>query len=101
MNLIDYLYRQSAWSQRTFGPGTRTAGILNHIRKEVAEIEARPDDIYEWVDVVILALEGAMRRGVRPEVLAEALQFKQDINAAREWPDASTVPGDQPIEHVK
>lgn len=64
--IIEYLRRQRAWSQRTFGPGNRTATIVAHIRKELAEIEAKPDDLSEWIDVMILAFEGAMRRGHDP-----------------------------------
>lgn len=59
MNLIEYLQKQMAWSAATFGPGQRTKGITEHIREELAEIEQEPLDLFEWVDVVILALDGA------------------------------------------
>jgi hypothetical protein len=50
--LVAYLDRQMAWSLTTFGGGTRTKGLTAHIRKELAEIEAAPHDLEEWIDVV-------------------------------------------------
>jgi len=34
-----HLARQREWSTRTFGPGPRTKGVIDHIRKELHEIE--------------------------------------------------------------
>lgn len=39
-DLIEHLRRQHEWSERTFGPGQRAAGVLDHIRKELKEIES-------------------------------------------------------------
>lgn len=58
-DIREYNERQRQWSRKTFGEGKRTIGILAHIRKELAEIEAKPDDLEEWIDVVILALDGS------------------------------------------
>jgi hypothetical protein len=99
--IIEYLRRQRAWSQRTFGPGDRTATIVAHIRKELVEIEAKPDDLSEWIDVMILAFEGAMRRGHDPLSIVGALTLKQAQNFARTWPDWRTVPDGTPIEHIR
>lgn len=63
MNLTEWLEKQRTWSLKTFGPGRRTLGLVAHIRKELKEIEADPTDPMEWVDVVILALDGAHRTG--------------------------------------
>ena len=35
MNLLEHLRRQREWSESTFGPGNRTQGVLDHIRKEL------------------------------------------------------------------
>lgn len=37
-----HLQRQREWSEGTFGPGMRTAGVCDHIRKELCEVEADP-----------------------------------------------------------
>lgn len=100
-DLLDYIYRQEAWSGNTFGPGARTKGVIDHIRKELLEIEAAPDDLAEWIDVIILALDGAWRAGAAPEEIVEALAAKQAKNMARQWPDWRTMSEDQAIEQIK
>lgn len=103
MNAIDahHLARQRAFSERTFGPGRRTAGVIAHIKKELAEIEKDPDDLMEWIDVAILAFDGAWRTGAEPQEIIDTLIAKQTKNEAREWPDWRTMSEDQPIEHVR
>ena len=100
-SLFLHLQRQREFSERTFGPGTRTAGVVDHIRKELREIESDPTDISEWIDVVILALDGAWRAGHSPSGIIEALEAKQMKNEARTWPDWRTANPDKAIEHVK
>lgn len=95
----EHLARQRAWSEATFGPGPRTFGVLDHIRKELAEIEADPTDVTEWVDVVILALDGAWRAGWEPQQIIDAIRAKQARNEARTWPDWRTMSADRAIEH--
>jgi hypothetical protein len=112
MNLEQHLIRQMAFSHATFGPGERTAGVCDHIRKELKEVEAAHGDAAEWVDVVILALDGLTRRlayvnGTRndpatvAEIACNMIVGKQTRNEARTWPDWRTAPKDQAIEHVK
>lgn len=96
-----HLARQRAWSERTFGPGTRLLGVLDHIRKELDEIKASPGDVEEWVDVLILAFDGAWRAGWEPQEILDAIKAKQAKNEAREWPDWRTASPDQAIEHVR
>jgi hypothetical protein len=96
-----HLERQRAFSLRTFGPGARTAGVLDHIRKELVEIEQDPADVGEWVDVIILAFDGAWRAGWEPQQIIDAIKAKQERNEAREWPDWRTAPADRAIEHVR
>lgn len=91
---------KSAWSLRTFGPGVRVAALIDHIKKELIEIERDPSDVSEWVDVIILAMDGAWRSaGVDGAALAEALVAKMATNKARRWPDWRTAPRDKAIEH--
>jgi hypothetical protein len=84
----------------TFGPGPRTEGVIEHIKKELQEIEASPSDVAEWVDVIILALDGAWRCGATPLQVAEALGRKQIVNFERKWPDWRGNDG-RAIEHIR
>ncbi len=94
-----HLERQRRFSERTFGPGSRAAGVIDHIRKELREIEEAPGDLAEWIDVVILALDGAWRTGATPAQIIDALVAKQTRNEARTWPDWRSAPADRAIEH--
>lgn len=104
LNLADYIAEQKEFSQRAFGPQEERnglPGVVAHIRKELREIEEDPRDLMEWVDVAILAFDGAWRAGFTPEQIVVALAQKQIINKGRVWPDWRTVPGDEAIEHIR
>lgn len=92
---------QREWSERAFGPGPRAKGNVDHIRKELAEIEANPSDLVEWCDVASLALDGAWREGHSPEAIAEALFAKLEKNKRRRWPDWRTHDPDKGVEHIR
>ncbi len=96
---IKFLERKNEWSDGTFGKGERAEGICKHIEKELAEVRAEPGDIFEWIDIVFLALDGAHRQGYTPEMVWNAMLVKQYRNAKRKWP----VPGGpvQPVEHIR
>lgn len=109
-NLEEHLLRQMAFSHATFGPGERTTGVIDHIKKELAEVEAANGDAAEWVDVVILALDGLTRRlayvngerGDPTKVAHDACSMiagKQTRNEARTWPDWRTADPSKAIEH--
>lgn len=100
-DLVAHLQRQRAWSEKTFGPGSRVKGIIDHIKKELIEVEAKPKDISEWIDIMILATDGALREGFSPHEIAEALDAKQTKNEGRKWPDWRTASPDKAIEHVR
>jgi len=112
VDLKQHLIRQMAFSHATFGPGERTAGVIDHIRKELKEVEQANGESSEWVDVVILALDGLTRRlayvnGGRgdPEAVADIackmIIGKQARNEARDWPDWRTAEKGKAIEHVR
>lgn len=98
MDLKGYIKRQSEWSEKTFGKGKRTKGLIEHIKSELEEIEETPNDIMEWIDVIILGLDGAWRAGFSPEEICEALKRKQEINFNREFKKPSE---DEPSFHEK
>jgi hypothetical protein len=100
-DLLTFLRAQRQFSERTFGPGPRAAGIVDHIIRELKEIEADPNDISEWIDVVILALDGAWRQGFSPEQIIHALANKTVKNFDRKWPDWRTAETGKAIEHIK
>lgn len=112
MDMHQHLLRQMAFSRATFGPGERRQGVCDHIRKELVEVEAEesPDAAAkEWVDVVILALDGLTRclraAGMSPDDAARTaclmIRAKQSRNEDRSWPDWRTSDPNKAIEHVK
>lgn len=94
-----HLARQAAFSLKTFGPGARTVGVCDHIRKELLEIEANPHDLEEWVDAIILSCDGAWRCGGTPDQIINAIIAKQTKNEGRNWPDWRTADPTKAIEH--
>lgn len=110
-DLEAHLTRQMVFSRATFGPGSRREGVIDHIRKELAEVEASCGDPAEWVDVVILALDGLTRAiwASSPSAAAEAVAeeavglilVKQGKNERRDWPNWRDAPLNRAIEHIR
>lgn len=100
-DLIEHLQTQRGWSLLTFGPGMRTGMVLSHMRKEIREIECKPDDLEEWIDMALLAFDGAWRTGASPHVIARTFSDKLRTNMQRQWPDWRTVHPDEAIEHIR
>lgn len=101
LDLVGHLERQREFSAKTFGPGFRVHRLIDHIKEELVEVEAEPFDLYEWIDIVILAFDGAWRAGYSPEDIVTALVRKQTKNEGRQWPDWRTAPPDKAIKHIK
>jgi hypothetical protein len=100
-DLLQFMQEKNDWSAATFGPGKRTGGVIAHIRSELTEIEANPDDVVEWCDVILLAMDGAFRAGFTPAQVITALINKQSKNTRRQWPDWRTKSQDEFSTHVK
>ena len=96
-----HIEQQRDWSTRAFGPGDRAAGIVAHARKELDEIAAEPGDLTEWIDLMILAIDGAWRAGHEPAAIIAAYHAKCAANRARRWPDWRDSDASQPIEHIR
>ena len=101
MDIVYILQRQQNFSLRAFGENPRLLGIIDHIKKEVVEVEQNPNDAEEWIDIAILALDGAMRSGQSPFNVANALIEKIKKNELRKWPDHRLMSSDRAIEHIK
>ena len=124
VDFVEYLARQVAVSRCNFGPNERSTGVIDHIRKELIEVEAEDTAegrAKEWVDVVILALDGltrAVRQNFRDgtdiiipcepsaddiahKAVSMVLIKQQGKNELRNWPDWRTVPEDKAIEHKR
>jgi len=97
----EHIDRQRAFSEKTYGPGLRTKGIVDHIRKELIEILEDPTDLKEWVDVIILAFDGAWRTGAGSQEIIDAIVAKQTKNEQRTWPDWRIADPDKAIEHTE
>tara|TARA_R110000868_G_scaffold217263_2_gene467338 strand:- start:304 stop:618 length:315 start_codon:yes stop_codon:yes gene_type:complete len=100
MNLLKHLQKQQEWSRETFGPGLNTKRNRDHIEKELDEIEKKPLDIEERIDLIILAFDGALRLASPIQVVG-ALMLKTAKNMKRTWPDWRTADPDKAIEHVR
>lgn len=97
----DFLKRKWEFSIKTFGPEYPIESVLAHLEKEVIEVKEKPKDLLEWVDIINLAVDGAMRAGHTPTDLIKALEKKFDLMQKRTWPDWRTVEAGKPIEHVR
>lgn len=111
-NFIEHIRRQMSFSKQTFGPGERTEGVSDHIKKELREILDDPDDgkrSAEWIDVTLLALDGTWRaleaEGMNPDLIPNyicaAIKMKQEANERRDWPDWRTADPNKAIEHIR
>lgn len=113
-SMVDFLHRHKEWSWHTFGsPAERhqqvgnmvdfnpVAGVVDHIKKELAEIMAKPKDTPEWFDVIHLASDGYLRSGGIIAEFMPGLFAKQRVNFNRNWPDwRNTKPG-VAVEHER
>ena len=115
LDLVKHIARQITFSRTTFGPARghvygdirvpdpliATLGVIDHLNKEMVEVAADPGDLSEWIDVVILAIDGAWRAGFSAEEIVMGLVAKQLKNERRKWPDWRTAEPGKAIEHVK
>jgi len=78
--LREYIQKHIGWSLSIFGEGRRTDELLAHIEEEIAGVRANPTDVFEWIGIIILALDGAWRAGNSPIKIVSALNEKQTAN---------------------
>ena len=85
------------WGEATFDNPTLASRVA-HMHKELDEVAASPGDPFEWADVLILLMHGALMEGHTMSSLYHACQAKFAIIQKREWgePDHQGV-----VEHVR
>ena len=94
----DLQTRHGYWQQRAFGDSLTDQGLINHMKREILEIEkaTRTEEIEEeCADLLLLLLGFAHKKGFS---LATAAEEKFRKVQQRTWnqPDAEGV-----IEHVR
>jgi len=103
MDFSHYVKQQKEWSLETFGKGQRTAGIIKHIQAELEEVREHPLDLTEWIDIIILTMDGAWRMGFTPDEIETELRRKQNQNFLRKWPPREQSESNQsePMFHIR
>lgn len=101
VTVLDFVRRKIEHSYRVHGPNQETKGIIKHIRSELTEIKKAPYDTEEWIDVILLAIDGAWRAGASPLTIVRTLLMKQKKNEDRKWPDWKKQNPKKPNFHIK
>jgi hypothetical protein len=84
LSFSEWHARQVEWSYKMFGSpadGRDARGPLDHVKKEIIEILNKPTDELEWIDAIILAIDGATRAG-QPVTIIDAF-FAQCVSKLR------------------
>jgi len=67
--------------------GEATAeAILDHAKKEIAELEAAPDDVDEMADTMAILIHYCVRKGWTRERVDEAIMRKLALRLDVDWP---------------
>lgn len=69
--ILKYIADHISWSEATFGDRGNMEYLLRHIEKEIAEVKVHPDNLEEWIDIMILAIEGLWKTGLTAEEITE------------------------------
>lgn len=80
MTIEEYCEDHENWSRAVFGaPMEHDAEkLLKHIGLELDEVRKAPHDLEEWVDIIILAIDGAWRSGHSAGEIERTLIRKQE-----------------------
>lgn len=102
-NFAEYLHRQWKFSQEISGPGERTKIVSDYIRAALSELQCMASETErqrKWIDVVMLALDGALRADLSPEEIVFEMVFAQKSKEQR-ISDAGFADPNKAIEHVR
>lgn len=86
MDLVTHLTRQAAFSKATFGPGARTEGVTDHIKKELDEVAK----VYEPEFEIFAGYEMTIEEGQIP-VGRTPTTSERHAAAAEEWTDVAIL----------
>lgn len=94
---VEALEAVEAAKAQAEGPGaTEAERKFDYQRLDEAEDRAET----ELADCLLLLLDASRRAGHTPLDLVRAAADKLEVNKARAWPAAGSVPDGQPVEHV-
>jgi len=99
-NLDKFQQKCYVWSAATFGVRD-CSGPLNHLKSEIEEVKAKPDDLTEWADCYLLLSDAAARAGIKMSAVFEAAMNKHEINVRRDWPPVGETNEQGFTEHKK
>lgn len=100
MKIEKLLKRQRKLAEKVW-PTQTYKGVLDHIKQEIEEIERTPEDLEEWIDLILLSFAGAYRVGATIEEVINMLKYKQKRNEKRKWLDWREADPDKAINHVE
>lgn len=83
MPLLKLLQEQRQFSVATFGPEPRLAGVLDHLEKELAEVQEATGDVMEWADCFLLCIDGSIRAGGDPSNIVAYMAHRVDLYEAK------------------
>lgn len=89
--ILQYIQTQIKWSLKIFQQGRSDTDLIDNIQKKLDEIKNQPGKLTEWIDIIILGLDGAWRNGFAPVDIIKALREKQLINITNNEPDNQEV----------
>lgn len=104
MSFFENFWTQShEWSSKTFGPPyiRGPLGPIEHLKKEIKEIEADPNDLEEYIDAFFLILDAARRADFTCKQFMTAAFDKLEKNKNRKWPDWRVADPNKAIEHIR
>ena len=100
LDLISLEADRVAWSRQTF-PDATAMGCLEHVRKEITEIEEALRQglpvAVEYADAIMLLLDSAARAGIDCRQVLQAYKDKIEVNKKRNW----QKDGDGDYKHVE
>ena len=100
-DFISFVLRHKNWADKTFGINRGVLGRIKHIEKELIELKNNPNGPEEWIDILMLTLDGLGLIGLSPENILEELYSKLEKCKNRKWPDWKSADPNKPIEHIR